>query len=179
MNLKKLFITTLVLALPSLAIAEPPRGEGHREQIRALLEDIKEQSPERHARLMELKRVDPEGFRKTLKKIHHKMNGGPDIIHPAMRAQKEKMRELREDARDLIGAYRLADDNDQDRIRGEIEALASEIFDVRQSHRKMRLDKIRAQVEDLEIEIEQLAANREQWITDWVNNKTAAQNDDR
>jgi gas vesicle protein len=174
MNPTKLILSAALVALPTLAIAKPPHGEGHREQMRELLGEIKERSPERYNRLMELRRVDPEGFRKAMKKIHSRFGGGPDFDDPAMRAQKEKMRELREDARDLLESYKAAAGEEKPSIRNDLKSLAAEIFDARQSHRKMRLDKIRQHVEDLENEIQDLADNREDWIESWVNKKTEA-----
>ena len=179
MNPTKLILSAVLVALPTLAIAKPPHGEAHREQMRELLGDIKERSPERYNRLMELRRIDPEGFRKAMKKIHSRFGGGPDFDDPAMRAHKEKMRELREDARDLLESYKAAAADDKATIRNDLESLAAEIFDARQSHRKMRLDKIRQHVEDLETEIQELAANREDWIDTWENKKTEGPNPGR
>ena len=180
MNLKKLMAVSLLAALPTLAIAKPPPpGEGHREQMRELLGEIKERSPERYSHLMELRRTDPEAFRKAMRKIHSRFGGGPDLADPAMRAQKEKMRELREDARDLLDDYRAADDKDKANVRKELKALAAEIFDARQSHRTMRLDKIRQHIEELETEIQESATNRDDWIEDWVNKKTEDTNSSR
>jgi len=172
MNLKKLMTISILATLPTLAIAKPPPGEGHREQMRELLGEIKERSPERYSRLMELRKTDPEGFRKAMRKLHSHMGGGPEFNDPAMRAQKEKMRDLREEARDLLEDYREANDKDKANLRKELKTLAADIFDARQSHRTMRLDKIRQHVEELETEIQDHAANRDDWIEGWVDKKT-------
>ncbi len=173
MNLKKLMAISMLAALPSLAIAKPPPpGDGHREHMRELLGEIKERSPERYSRLMELRRTDPEGFRKAMRKIHSRFGGGPEMDDPAMRAHKEKMRDLREDARDLLEDYKAATDKDKANVRKELKILAADIFDARQAHRTMRLEKIRQHVEELETEIQDNAANRDDWIEGWVSKKT-------
>ena len=67
---------------------------------------------------------------------------------PQLRAEKEKMRGLREEMRDAIAAYRAAEGEDKDRARDEVSELAEEIFDAKQSHRQRRLERIRTHVDE-------------------------------
>jgi len=172
MNLTKLTITTLLMALPTLAIAKPNHGERTREQTRELLGEVKDKNPEKFERLMELRRTDPEAFHHAMRKVKQHYRGGIDHDDPAMRAEKEKMRELRRDVRDVLEAYQAADDSEKPKLRKELEALAADVFDARQAHREMRLDKIRDHVEELEAEIKERASNRDALIEAWIEEKT-------
>ena len=102
-------------------------------------------------------------------RAHMGMDGDAD--DPQLRAEKEKMRGLREEMRDAIAAYRAAEGEDKDRARDEVSELAEEIFDAKQSHRQHRLERIRAHVDELEAEIKERAENREALIEEWIDDK--------
>ena len=171
MNLKKLTITTLLVAMPTLAIAKPPHGEHSREQMRELLGEVKDKNPEKFERLMELRRTNPEAFRHAMRKVRQHYKGGVEPDDPALRAEKEKMRDLRREIRDVLEAYKAADEGEKLKVRKDLELLAAEVFDARQSHRELRLDKIREHVEELEAEIKERESNRDALIEAWVEEK--------
>lgn len=172
MNLHTLIVAGALLTLPTLATAKPPpHREGKRAEHRELLEKVREKHPEKFDHLMRLRDEDPKAFRHAMRRVRAHMGMDGDADDPQLRAEKEKMRGLREEMRDAIAAYRAAEGEDKDRARDEVSELAEEIFDAKQSHRQRRLERIRSHVDELEAEIKERAENREALIEEWIDDK--------
>ena len=172
MTLNNALMTGLLLALPNLVNAKPPPDrDGQRAEYRALLEKVQEKHPEKFDHLMRLKEEDPRAFRHAMRRVRAHMGAGMDAEDPRMRAEKEKVRELREETREAIRTYRDAEGKDKGKAREDVTALAEEIFEAEQAHRQMRLDRVRAHVDELEAEIKEREENREELIEEWIEDK--------
>ena len=172
MNLHTLIVAGALLTLPTLATAKPPpHREGKRAEHRELLELVREKHPEKFDHLMRLKEEDPKAFRHAMRRVRDHMSTIMNSDDPRIREEKEKMRGLREDMREAIGVYRAADGPDKESARADVEELAEVIFDAKQEHRKLRLERIRAHLGELEAEIAERESNREELIEEWLEDK--------
>ena len=176
MNLTKTITLAALLALPALAMARPPHAKGphpdraERAQHDAeMLEKIKQMHPEKYEHLIQLQQDDPEAFRHAMHKVRRYMRGarGKDMSPEEV----EAMVTLREDFRDALEEYRNASKGKQKALYAELTGLAEEIFDAKQKHRRARLKKIREHVTELEAEIEERDATREELIKEFLDKK--------
>tara|TARA_B100000530_G_C15893935_1_gene462583 strand:- start:753 stop:1292 length:540 start_codon:yes stop_codon:yes gene_type:complete len=171
MNLNKALITGILLALPTLAIAKPPPTEGKRAENRALLEKVREKHPEKFAHLMRLRDEDPKAFRHAMRRVRARMGMDMDAHDPRMREKEDQMLEMREEIREALQTYRAAEGREKDKARADIDELANEFFDLRQAHRRLRLERIRNHVSELESEIRERDENREAFIEEWIDKR--------
>ena len=172
MSFNTAIITGLLLALPTLALAKPPPpADGKRAEYRELLEEVREKHPEKFDHLMRLRNEDPKAFRHAMKRVRARLGGGMGADDPRMREEKEKMRELRDEMREAIESFHAAEGQDKERAREEVVELAEEIFEAKQIHRKLRLERIRTHVSELDAEIKEREENREALIEEWVEDK--------
>lgn len=172
MSLHNVIITGILLALPTLALAKPPpHRDGKRAEHRELLELVREKHPEKFDHLMRLKEEDPKAFRHAMRRVRDHMSAVMKSDDPRMREEKEKMRGLREDMREAIRVYRTAEGQDKESARADVEELAEVIFDAKQEHRKLRLERIRAHLGELETEIAERESNRDALIEEWLEDK--------
>ena len=172
MTLNKALMTGILLVLPNLALAKPPPDrDGQRAEYRALLEKVREKHPEKFDHLMRLKEEDPKAFRHAMRRVRAYMGSGANSDDPRMQAEKEKIRELRLEIRDAIGAYRDAEGQDKEKAREVVAELAAEIFETKQAKRRIQLDRIRSHVGELEAEIKERDENREELIEEWIEDK--------
>ena len=176
MNLSKTITLSALLVLPALAMARPPHAKGQhadraeRAQHQAeMLEKIKDQYPEKYEHLMQLRQDDPEAFRDAMHKVRRYMRGarGKDLSPE----EREAMMTLHEDFRDALQEYRAAPKGIQKELYAELTELAEEIFDAKQKHRRARLKKIREHVTELEAEIEERDASRDELIKEFLDKK--------
>lgn len=181
MNHRKTLTAAFLIALPGLAIAEPPQ-EGsapsaeaqndYRRHARLLMKHLYETNPAKFEVLMEMRQAQPEEFRKTVKAMLAEKKAG--MADPALRAEKEKMRELRQDFRSALEDYHAANPKEQSKIRGQLDELAEEIFDSKQQHRRAKVKKMRSELKRLEAEIADRDAAREERIEEFVEKKIEA-----
>ena len=113
-------------------------------------------------------------FRHAMRRVMTHLGEASEKDNPRMRAEKEKMRELRGDFKSALDEYNSADKGEKPQLRTELIGLAEEIFDAKQSHRQMRVDKMREQLGKLEAEIAERAEQRGELIEQFVDDKTKA-----
>jgi hypothetical protein len=182
--MKKTIAIALLCALPTLSMANPHRERGdrgphaehdRRDEVRMILVKLKEDYPEKHAYLMKLREDDPMAFRHAMGDMLHKKGMG-DFGHknPEMKAEKARMKELREDFRSALEDHNAAQTSAQPKHRKELLAMAEEIFDAKQKHRRMRVEKISEDLKRLEAEIAERDANRDTLIEEFVDEKLGA-----
>ncbi|MBW1877043.1 MAG: hypothetical protein JRI25_00880 [Deltaproteobacteria bacterium] len=174
----------LSLSVPALArgpMDGPPgfRGPPPREvpldpALRAereaeLLEWVQQQSPERHARLLELRRLRPEAYRHALRKAagaHRMADRDPEAFEMRHRSRelRAEIGELREELKELPRRERAE-------AREDLEDLAGELFDLRIAleqrrieHRQARLEEMEARIGEARTRIEEEAAARDEHI---------------
>ena len=181
MNHRMALAAAFLFALPGLAIAEPP-SEGpppaseaqneYRRNARLLMKHLYETNPAKFEALMEMRQNSPGEFRATIKQMLGEKKSG--LMDPEMRAEKQKMKELREDFRSALDDYHAANRKEQSKIRGQLEELAEEIFDAKQRHRREKVTKMRTELKRLEAEIADRDASREDRIEEFVEQKIGA-----
>ena len=173
MTINKIILTAFLTAIPSLAVAEPPNREG-KPEVRQALEKVRAKHPDKYEKLMQLRKEDPMAFRHAMRRVMTHLGEASEKDNPRMRAEKEKMRELRGDFKSALDEYNSADKGEKPQLRTELIGLAEEIFDAKQSHRQMRVDKMREQLGKLEAEIAERAEQRGELIEQFVDDKTKA-----
>jgi len=172
MNIAATIVSAGLLFLAGPSWAKPPHARGGVEH-HEILEPIKEHHPEKYDHLIRLRDEDPKAFRHALRRVRHHLSGGSnmDDADPKIKAEKEKMRALKEEMREALEHYRGAAESDKGRARQAVEALAEDIFDAKQAHRQLRLERIREHLVELESEIQEREANRQVIIDEWISEK--------
>jgi hypothetical protein len=171
MTINKIILAAFVATMPTLALAEPPHSEG-KPEVREALEKVRAKHPEKYDKLMKLRQENPKEFRHAMRRVMHHFGEGPDQNDPQIRAEKEKMRELRGDFKSALDEYNAADEGERTQLRKELVELAEEIFDAKQSHRRMRVEKMQKHLSELESEITERAGKRSELIEQFVDEKT-------
>ncbi len=188
MKIQNTLSIALLCALPGLAMAHPPADKAprgpHAEQdrrapVRALLEQLKEDYPKKYRHLMTLREEDPAAFRMTMRQMLEQKKFSDAGDDPKTRAEKQEMRERREDFRQALTDYRSADTGGKRKIRKQLLEMAEEIFDAKQEHRRMKVNKMRKELKRLESEIAERDASRDKHIEEFVDKKISASERER
>ena len=101
MTINKIILTAFLTAIPSLAVAEPPNREG-KPEVRQALEKVRAKHPDKYEKLMQLRKEDPMAFRHAMRRVMTHLGEASEKDNPRMRAEKEKMRELRGDFKSAL-----------------------------------------------------------------------------
>jgi hypothetical protein len=178
MTLTKTITLIALCSLPALAFATPPDNEGpqvsrslspdHTE----LLKQVQEQWPEKYEKLMRLRVEDKEAFRHAMRRVSRYMSDPGKAEE--VREEKASMMSLRQDFEEALLEYREASEKEKKTLYPELVEIAETIFDSRQEHRRQKLEKIRTHVEELQTEINDRDANREELIREVIEQKTNA-----
>ena len=79
-----------------------------------------------------------------------------------------------EDFRQALTDYQSADNDEKRKIRKQLVEMAEDIFDAKQEHRRMKVNKMRKELKRLESEIAERDASRDQHIEEFVDEKIRA-----
>ena len=179
--MNKTIAIALLCALPALANANPQRERGpqshhasddQRREMRMVLGEIKEKYPKKFDYLMTLREEDPMAFRKAMGEImRQKKMGTFGKENPEIRAEKDRLKELKSDFQSALQDHQNATDSEKAKIRKQLIELAEEIFDSKQQLRRMRVQIIRDDLKRLEAEIEERHASRDELINEFVDHK--------
>ena len=88
---------------------------------------------------------------------------------PEMKRLKVEEEALRAQMRVLMLDYEQADGKlEQQRVRGDIEELAGQIFDLRTAIHQRKVEKVEARLEEAKSELEEREENRDALIDEWL-----------
>ena len=179
--MKNTFAIAILCALPTLSNATPHRERGpqphqvsddHRREMRMALAEIKDKYPKKFAYLMTLREEDPMAFRKTMGEIMRKKKLGTfGKENPDVRAEKDRLRELKSEFQSAVESHRLAAEAEKAKIRRDLIEMAEDIFDSKQQLRRLRVSILSEELKNLEDEIEQRDARRDELISEFVDDK--------
>jgi membrane-associated HD superfamily phosphohydrolase len=173
--MRRTIITAFLLAMPALALAEPPehppppahpQGEGPDK----LLERVKDKWPEKYKHLTELRQSNPRLFHQSMMKLRHQLLKGEQ--DPLIMERMGEMRDLRKAFNEKVDAYSTADAKAKVKIREEMVKLATKMFNARQAARKRRLDRAKERIIELETEIKDRDAKQAELIKRFVDEAT-------
>lgn len=183
--MRTILSAALLLALPTLAMAEPPPPDGAPPaQVDGppppsdaspgdgdkILDQVKEKYPEKWEYLMKLRRENPGKFHHSVRQLRRKMMRGLD--DPEVRKRMKEMKALQKSFKAQVEAYEAATGKAQDKVRKTLIELASKMFDARQAHRKRRLESAKKHMVELEDEIEERDKKRKELIDRFVEEAT-------
>lgn len=173
-----LFATTSALAgPPGLAPRAEPPPRGPRPPMEAMLPPpprlsaaeeaevlalLEAQDPARLAELRALQATDEPRYAAEIARaarMIERLRGDPAQAKRALE-MRDLHRELRERAKGLAAL----DEKAAQAERTALEALAGQLFELKQADRRERLQELRARIEELEAEIDQREADRTQII---------------
>jgi len=175
----------LALSLSPPAFARPPMGgpgfrgpppreipmdsEARAEREAALLEWVRQQSPERYERLLEMRRLRPEAYRLALRKAagaRRMAERDPEAFEMMKRS-----RELRAEIADLGDEIGELPKRQRAEAREDLEDLAGELFDLhialehrRIEHRRARLEEAEERIEEAEARLDEETAARDEHV---------------
>ena len=111
-------------------------------------------------------------FRKTMGEImRQKKLGTFGKENPDVRAEKDRLRELKSEFQFAVESHRLAAEAEKAKIRRDLIEMAEDIFDSKQQLRRLRVSILSEELKNLEDEIEQRDARRDELITEFVDDK--------
>ena len=168
--MRKTLTAVFLLALPTLAMAQPPHGDGPPPDRDELIEQIKEKYPEKWQHLKRLKSENPRKFHAAMMKLRrHMMMGEGD---PKIMERMKENKALHARFKKAVMAYKSASDKDKNTLHKELLEMASELFDAKQAHRKRRLERAKQQITKLEEEIDERQSKRGEVIKAFVDDAT-------
>ncbi len=135
-----------------------------------ILAAVAEHDPAMHARLVELKKLDHRAYVVTLVRVARRaerLRGDPRA-----RERFEEIRTLEGEIRELARDFRQLPEEQQAARRAQMEALAPELFELKQAERRASLSELQRRIEGLSEEIEQREAQRETLIEDYLDQLT-------
>jgi hypothetical protein len=162
------FALTLGLFLTTTAWAGSSHHDGSQPTPEELLEKVRDHAPEKYEKLMELRRTDPDRFRQHMRKIRHSI-GKWGMKDPEVREHMEKMRAATDSFREQAAAHATASAKDQADIRAALVEMADELFELRQEGRRLRVERAKAHIEELEEAIEERDKARDELIEEFVD----------
>ena len=173
---RTLFIGLLCL-FSGLATAEPPhhhrgeKGDSYAEKSpREMMAWLKENHPEKFEHLLKMRSENPEEFRhqmgRMMRRMHHKKD-----MSPEMKEHHERMKVLSDEFAELLYAFKDASEKEQNKLRGDLQDLAAEMFDMKQEGRRARLDHAKQRIVKLETEIQEREEKRDELIEEWLEQK--------
>lgn len=127
-----------------------------------ILERVQKDAPEQYERLMWLKKEYPEIYPMALGKIAR--SGAFDPKDPEAGKRMDKMRELRESLRAKATGFDQLSDKEQKARRTEMEGIARELFDLRQTELQARLDHASQKLDDARTRLKKRAGDRDKII---------------
>ena len=174
MRLTNSLCAALFVLLPLTAQAttgERPTGERPTaEGETPILDEIRDQDPEKYTLLMKLKKEDPEQFRNTLRDLRRKLRHNNNRrSSPELEANQTQTMALRQEFKTQVEAYKNAKEKKQQEIRAELVTVSGKIFELRQAARRMRLEQARARIEKLEQDLARREKEREKLIDEFVD----------
>jgi hypothetical protein len=134
-----------------------------------LLKWLHREAPERHDRLLEMRRLRPEAYRHALRKAaraHRMAERDPEAF-----AMMRRSHEIRGELRDLREEMDELSKRERREAREDMEELAGELFDLRIAleqrrieHRRAELEKMEARLGEAETQLEEEASSRDEHI---------------
>lgn len=168
-----LLTALMILGSPSYAGPSDPRPQfgasesfSEAEEAR-VLEEIKSRDPERARRLAMVKTRDPARYYDVLKRMARAFER--ELRDPEARARHERIQAVRHEIQALALDWSTADDGAKKKIRKEMDALANQMFELRQEERRGRLDELRAKLEKAEAEVAQHETRRDEVIAEHLD----------
>lgn len=149
---------TLIIAMLAL-LPLTAAAEGFSEA--ELLEAVEVYAPTRYERLIQLKDTDPEAYEAALETVSAKLLQRNLV----KREYTERLEEVEARFRALVEQHADASKRRQEELRGELEAVAVEYFELKMEAKRMRLEAIQAKVDRMEAELERHEARRDEIIS--------------
>jgi replicative DNA helicase len=161
---------------PGVPIAQAaPQAPPHViDNIRAreaeILAWVERNDPDSFRRLNRLKHEDPRGYLGQLVRTARLMERAED--DPEVVARHKKIRKLERQFRELVVEHKALDAKEQKARVAELEALAGELFELRQAERRAQLEELEVRIEELGQEIEERDEDRRRIIEAFVAQQT-------
>ncbi len=169
----------------SQAFAAPPApdqslAEWSAEREEKLLSVVEERAPDRYQELVALREQDPVAYVMALHEVARMARegaaGGPGGGGPGQEGggrppESPRVAEIQTRIDVLMTDFGTQSAGEQKKRRTEIEALAGEMFDLRQVQRRAHLADVKAKVASLEADIADRDARRDELIGKWVERR--------
>jgi len=136
----------------------------HRDELMAHLERF---DPRQYARMERLEQADPQAFALGLLRIAkmvERLEGDPEAA--------ERFRRIREASQQLESLARGFHDlskAEQKRRRGEMEATARRLMELKQAERRARVEELRARITELEADIDARERDADKLVEAYVD----------
>ena len=181
-------LLTLCLGFSTVAVADPPAPDESlatwaQDREDRLLSIVKEHAPERYTELTALRDTDPVAYVMALHEVARMARAegagaerppGPGM-GPASGASKPdqdpQIAALQAQIDTLATGYSALSAAEQKKRYVEIQALAGQVFDLRQAQRKRRLEEMKDRLAGLETEIADRESRRDQLIAQWLDKR--------
>ena len=160
-----LALLAFVLPLSAFAADEPDADFSEA----ALLEAVEEYAPDRYQRLIELRETNPERYERALVTVAEKLQSKQQLKSDFNNQNMEMKGRLTE----LSAQHAQANEQEQARIRAEMVALNSELFDLQMEAKYLHLANIQARVERMETSLQKRETNRAEIINTSVDETLA------
>lgn len=160
----------LALAQPASPIPPDAAGPGlvevleHRDE---LMEVLAKHDPRRHAHMERLEHTDPQAFALgllRLAKTVQRLQADPEAAERWKAMQQET-----QTLETLARGYDELSNADQKRRRGEMEAAARRLMELKQAERRARVEEMRAKIQELEADIEKREKDADKVVDRFVD----------
>lgn len=133
-----------------------------------LLARVRAVNPERHADLLRLKARDESAYAFALARVARMVDRAADgeAAHPELAAIRARFAELERAYPDGLAGLPK---KEQQQVRRTVTELAEQIFEIKQTERRRRLEEARAKLAELEAEISRRDAERDALIEAFVD----------
>ena len=137
------------------------------ENEESILERIKKRRPELYEELVEKKETDPKGYVRSLLRF---VNMGKQRHRdPQLERRQRELRTLHRELGHLAEGFDGLSAAEQEDRRNEMEAMAQDLFDLKQSDRRAALEDLKRRLEVLETEISDRENTQDQIIEEHVD----------
>lgn len=150
---------------------DPPTvdiGPNERELDEAtLLRAVERIDPDQHRRLQRLRDRDPELYQTMLRRIRSRLErraSDPEALERGV-----AIRKLNGELRRLRNEYRTASGNRRVAIRATMVDRGLALFELRQAERRARLRDLRTKLDNLQSEVDQREANKDELVDEYVD----------
>ena len=146
------------------------RGSGF-ERIQHLEEEllgrVRANSTQQHKRLLELKTSQPRLYRRALTQLHRAVQRR----HKDARSLPRffEMADIHMQMMDLATSYANLPPSEQTAARRDLDALASQLFELRQEERRVRLAEVEERLERLRSELTDRDEDKERIVDEYVD----------
>jgi hypothetical protein len=134
-----------------------------------MLDLVRQHDPAAYEELMRIREEDPGLYGFALQKAARTIRDAR--ADPEAAERMRKVRELEARIDELAEGYADLSGSEKKKRRAEVEKIAGELFDLKQTARREQLEDVRAKLAELEKEIAERDANRKQVIERFVDER--------